>query len=112
MLILSCLPEGVGDGNIVYVVHLLDSEVNQVCVGFGQGSGGFCQGWPLALGLVGAWRSRGSLEIPRGREEIPADESPGEQQTYRSGRDLTLRGQTPSHHLCSVPMRWCGLTRL
>lgn len=85
MLILSCLPEGVGDGNIVYVVHLVDSGVNQVWVGFGQRYGGFCQGRRLALGLVGAWQSRGNVEIPRDPEEIPRSRESGEQQTYCSG---------------------------
>lgn len=49
---------GGGDGNIACVVHLVDSEVTQVLVGFGAGAwrilGNPPQGWSLALGHVGA----------------------------------------------------------
>lgn len=49
---------GGGDRNIMSVVHLLDSEVPQVLVGFWPRIwriwGKHLQAWPLALGLVGA----------------------------------------------------------
>lgn len=65
-----------GDGNIVYVVQFVDLVVTQVLLAFGvrvwRILGNHLQGWPLALGFVGAWPSRGSLEIPRGHEEIPS----------------------------------------
>lgn len=47
-----------GGGNIESVVHLADSEVTQVLMGFGAGVQRVLrnplQGWPVALGLVGA----------------------------------------------------------
>lgn len=49
---------GGGDRNIMSVVHLVDSEVTQILVGFWARVwrilGKHPQSWPLALGLVGA----------------------------------------------------------
>lgn len=134
MLILSCLPEGVGMG-ISRVVHLVDSDVPQVLVGFGAGGWRMLenqpQGWPLALGLVGAWQAEAVWKSPGAMRKSPAAESPQgaaglleppvRWSVPAGSRDLTSRGWSPGllredkprlPCLGSVPTRWCGANRL
>lgn len=74
---------GGGDGYIVCVVHLVDSEVNQVWVGFGQGMEDFVKGGPWPCGSLAKQRQFGNPQGPRGNP--PQPRVLPEQQTYWSG---------------------------
>lgn len=75
---------GGGDGTMC-VVHLVDSEVPQVVMGFRAGVWRIWknhpQGWPLALGLARAWQAEVVWKSPGAMRKSPAAES-SEQQAF------------------------------